>query len=105
MSQSNQSEDRLKQLLKNSMSNSKKPTLKNAESETSSPVEVNVGNYISPVANIKVVGIGGGGNNAVNRMIESGIEGIEFIAINTDAQALFTSKASTRINIGRATTR
>ena len=38
-------------------------------------------------------------------MIESGIEGIEFIAINTDAQALFTSKAQTRINIGRATTR
>ncbi|RAL56560.1 cell division protein FtsZ [Candidatus Gracilibacteria bacterium GN02-873] len=60
---------------------------------------------ISPVANIKVVGVGGAGNNAVNRMIESGVEGIEFIAINTDAQALFTSKASTRINIGRATTR
>lgn len=69
-----------------------------------SHVEVNVG-YISPVANIKVVGVGGGGNNAVNRMIESGIEGIEFIGVNTDAQALFTSKAPTRINIGRATTR
>lgn len=68
-------------------------------------VEVNVNGYISPIANIKVVGVGGGGNNAVNRMIESGIEGIEFIAINTDAQALFTSKAATRINIGRATTR
>jgi cell division protein FtsZ len=72
---------------------------------TSAHVEVNVGGYISPVANIKVVGVGGGGNNAVNRMIESGIEGIEFIAINTDTQALFTSKAQTRINIGRATTR
>ena len=68
-------------------------------------VEVNVNGYISPIANIKVVGVWGGGNNAVNRMIESGIEGIEFIAINTDAQALFTSKAPTRINIGRATTR
>ncbi len=52
-----------------------------------------------------MIGVGGGGNNAVNRMIESGIEGIEFIAVNTDAQALFTSKAATRINIGRATTR
>jgi cell division protein FtsZ len=67
--------------------------------------EINVGGYISPIANIKVVGVGGAGNNAVNRMIESGIEGIEFIAVNTDAQALFTSKAQTRINIGRATTR
>ena len=49
--------------------------------------------------------MGGGGNNAVNRMIESGVEGVEFIAVNTDAQALFSSKAPTRINIGRATTR
>ncbi len=68
-------------------------------------VEVNMNGSISPIANIKVVGVGWGGNNAVNRMIESWITGIEFIAINTDAQALFTSKAATRINIGRATTR
>lgn len=67
--------------------------------------EINVSDYISPVANIKVVGVGGGGINAVNRMIQSGLEGVEFIAINTDAQALFTSRATTRINIGRATTR
>ncbi len=67
--------------------------------------EINVSDYISPVANIKVVGIGGGGVNAINRMIASGLEGVEFIAVNTDAQALFTSKATTRINIGRATTR
>jgi cell division protein FtsZ len=67
--------------------------------------EVRVGEYISPVANIKVVGIGGGGQNAINRMIGSGLGGVEFIGINTDAQALFTSKAETRINIGRATTR
>jgi cell division protein FtsZ len=67
--------------------------------------EINVSDYISPIANIKVVGIGGGGVNAINRMIQSGLEGVEFIAVNTDAQALFTSKATTRINIGRATTR
>ncbi len=67
--------------------------------------EINVSDYISPVANIKVVGVGGGGVNAVNRMIQSGLEGVEFIAVNTDAQALFTSKAPIRINIGRAATR
>ena len=44
-------------------------------------------------ARIKVIGVGGGGNNAVNRMIEEGIEGVEFIAVNTDAQALRQSKA------------
>lgn len=67
--------------------------------------EINVSEYISPIANIKVVGIGGAGSNAINRMIQSGLEGVEFIAVNTDAQALFTSKAQIRINIGRATTR
>lgn len=67
--------------------------------------EINVSEYISPIANIKVVGVGGAGSNAINRMIQSGLEGVEFLAINTDAQALFTSKAQIRINIGRATTR
>lgn len=52
------------------------------------------------VVNIKVVGIGGGGNNAVNRMITSGIQGVEFIAINTDKQALQYSGAATKIQIG-----
>jgi cell division protein FtsZ len=51
-------------------------------------------------AQIKVVGVGGGGNNAVNRMITSGLRGVEFIAINTDKQALFLSKANTKIQIG-----
>ena len=51
-------------------------------------------------ARIKVVGVGGGGCNAVNRMIEEGIQGVEFIAINTDAQALMLSKATTRVRIG-----
>lgn len=51
-------------------------------------------------AQIKVLGIGGGGSNAVNRMIEAGIQGVEFIAINTDAQALMLSDAPTRIRVG-----
>jgi len=51
-------------------------------------------------AQIKVMGIGGGGSNAINRMIEAGIQGVEFIAINTDAQALMLSNAPTRIRIG-----
>ena len=57
------------------------------------------------MANIKVVGVGGGGNNGVNRMIEKGIRGVEFIAVNTDKQALITSKASKKIQIGEKLTR
>lgn len=60
---------------------------------------------ITPVASIKVIGVGGGGGNAVNRMIKAGLKGIEFISVNTDAQALYHSEAPTKINIGKATTR
>ncbi len=60
---------------------------------------------ITPVANIKVLGVGGGGCNAVNRMIRAGLKGIDFITVNTDAQALYHSEAGTKINIGKATTR
>ena len=56
-------------------------------------------------ARIKVVGVGGGGCNAVNRMIEEGLQGIEFISVNTDAQALLLSKAQTRVRIGDKATR
>ena len=56
-------------------------------------------------ARIKVVGVGGGGCNAVNRMIAEGLHGIEFIAINTDAQALLKSQAQTRVRIGDKSTR
>ena len=59
-------------------------------------------NYI---AVIKVVGIGGGGVNAVNRMIDAGLKGVEFIAVNTDAQALLMSDADVKLDIGRALTR
>ncbi len=55
---------------------------------------------MGPAQRIKVVGVGGGGNNAVNRMVESGIQDVEFLAINTDKQALLTSKASQKIQIG-----
>jgi cell division protein FtsZ len=52
------------------------------------------------LARIKVMGVGGGGTNAVNRMVSEGIQGIEFVAVNTDAQALMMSKAGTRVRIG-----
>ena len=55
---------------------------------------------VEQVANIKVVGVGGGGSNAVNRMIDAGLPGVEFIACNTDAQALVISDAKIRIQIG-----
>ena len=57
------------------------------------------------LADIKVVGIGGGGANAVNRMIDFGLKGVEFIAINTDAQALMMSDADVKLDIGREETR
>ncbi|MBO8176442.1 cell division protein FtsZ [Aeribacillus pallidus] len=56
-------------------------------------------------ATIKVIGVGGGGNNAVNRMIEHGVQGVEFIAVNTDAQALNLSKAEIKMQIGAKLTR
>ena len=56
-------------------------------------------------ANIKVIGVGGAGNNAVNRMIQAGIKNVEFIAINTDRQALLLSQAPSRIQIGEKITR
>lgn len=56
-------------------------------------------------AKIKVIGVGGGGNNAVNRMIESGVKGVEFIAANTDKQALKASLASTKLQLGEKVTK
>lgn len=60
---------------------------------------------IAPNAVIRVIGVGGGGSNAVSRMIASKVGGVEFIAVNTDAQALFQNGAQTKVNIGRGTTR
>ena len=61
--------------------------------------------YFDQNAKIKVIGVGGGGNNAVNRMIEDGVEGVEFIAVNTDAQALKQSRAANTMQIGAELTR
>src|SRR3954464_1644455 len=60
------------------------------------------GNYL---AVIKVVGVGGGGTNAVNRMVDAGLRGVEFIAVNTDAQALLMCDADVKIHIGSKITR
>ena len=57
------------------------------------------------VVNIKVIGVGGGGGNAVNRMVESGVQGVEFISVNTDMQALNFSQAGTKIQIGEKLTK
>jgi len=68
-----------------------KPTNKNIQAEA--------------FARIKVIGVGGGGSNAVNRMIDEGIQGVEFITVNTDAQALMQAKASVRVRLGDKLTR
>lgn len=60
---------------------------------------------MNQLADIKVIGVGGGGNNAINRMIDAGLKGVEFIAVNTDAQALFISKADRKIQIGEKLTK
>ena len=83
-------EETLKKLFSGS-----KPAAKNVE----------VAPEMSPVAHIKVFGVGGGGSNAVNRMIKAHLQGVEFVAINTDAQALHYSDADNKINIGKSTTR
>ena len=60
---------------------------------------------MEPFAQIKVIGVGGGGNNAINRMVEGGLKGVEFVSVNTDKQALFLSKANMKIQIGEKLTR
>ncbi len=60
---------------------------------------------VEPIARIKVIGVGGGGSNAVNRMIDEGIQGVDFITVNTDAQALMLAKAKTRLRLGDKLTR
>ncbi len=62
-------------------------------------------NMTTSVAKIKVVGVGGGGNNAVNRMIDAGVTSAEFVAVNTDRQTLLISKAETRLQIGERLTK
>src|SRR5690554_809045 len=64
-------------------------------------VEIDMEQY----AHIKVIGVGGGGSNAVNRMVEAGVKGVEFIAVNTDAQALHMSCADVKVQIGAKLTK
>ena len=59
----------------------------------------------SEMANIKVIGVGGGGNNAVNRMIDAQVKGVEFIAVNTETQVLNKSEADNKIQIGEKRTK
>jgi cell division protein FtsZ len=67
--------------------------------------DMNVPNQLESFAKIKVVGVGGGGCNAVDRMISEGLQGVEFVAVNTDAQALMLSKAAVRVRVGEKLTR
>ena len=61
-------------------------------------------NSFKDITNIKVIGVGGGGGNAINRMVEMQIDGVELITVNTDKQALCFSKAPTKIQIGEKIT-
>ncbi len=88
----NHTEERLKQLFSG------------GKSKTQNSKKV-IDDQINPIANIKVIGVGGGGSNAINRMIRSSLKGVEFIAVNTDAQALYHNEAANKINIGKVTTR
>ena len=55
---------------------------------------------LANVVQIKVVGVGGGGGNAINRMVDAGVRGVEFVAVNTDRAALYLSKANQKIQLG-----
>lgn len=63
-----------------------------------------IDNQYEDITNIKVIGAGGGGGNAVNRMVKSGVNGVEFIAVNTDKHVLTFSQASQKIQIGEKVT-
>jgi len=84
--------------LKNLLSGKQNPVTKTG------PEEVDLSGTISPIAKIKVIWVGGGWLNAVNRMIEWGLEGVEFIAMNTDSQALYSSLAEKKLNIWKVIT-
>ena len=88
-------------LLQSAMNNT---TAEKRESQKTSVSASNIPD-VAPVANIKVVGVGGGGSNAVNRMVNADFTNVEFIAVNTDAQALYHSNAEHKIHIGREATR
>lgn len=75
------------------------------EKKESKTLSIQFAEQVKEIAKIKVVGIGGAGGNAVNRMIEDNLQGVEFVSMNTDLQALEQNKANTRIQIGKNSTR
>ena len=81
---------------------SKKTAVKRSSKQKGVNLNMRPRNY---AAVIKVVGVGGGGTNAVNRMIKMGIKGVDFVACNTDAQSLLGSKADLKLDLGRKSTR
>ncbi len=87
------------------MSDALKHLFNGSKSNVRPSSSVEVKPEITPLASIKVIGVGGGGGNAVNRMISAKVDGVDFISVNTDAQALYHSQASHRINVGKGTTR
>ncbi len=94
----------MKDLLQSAMASTEAEKRQTQDAATSGSTSSSIPD-IAPVANIKVVGVGGGGSNAVNRMATSDLANVEFIAVNTDAQALYHSKAESKIHIGREATR
>jgi cell division protein FtsZ len=88
--------------LSHSMISAHGPSDHNQKANEEYPMAGTPQNYL---AVIKVIGVGGGGVNAVNRMIDAGLKGVEFIAVNTDAQALLMSDADVKLDIGRELTR
>lgn len=95
----------MKDLLQSAMNSTKKDDKKDDDTKKTSNISASNIPDVAPVANIKVIGIGGGGSNAVNRMVSAEFDNVEFIAVNTDAQALFHSEADHKIHIGREATR
>jgi len=96
----------MKDLLQSAMAQTQSDK-KNVQAKDREPQPSAMNNIpdVAPIANIKVVGVGGGGSNAVNRMASADFANVEFIAVNTDAQALYHSKAEHKIHIGREATR
>lgn len=92
----------MKDLLQTAIDNAKQGKSAFSGTTTSSHA---VDPAMSPIANIKVVGIGGGGCNAVNRMASSDFTNVEFVSVNTDAQSLYHSKAEDKVHIGMEATR
>lgn len=87
-------------LLQSAMSNTKSEKKEKQTTVSSANIP-----DVAPIANIKVIGVGGGGSNAVNRMVSADFANVEFLAVNTDAQALYHSEAENKIHIGREATR